>query len=60
MKKYVCDEYKAGSQSEKFLKKAAELVFRYAKVVYTDDQLETMKNEFLQENGLLLINGLNG
>lgn len=51
IKKYVIDEYKAGTQSEKLLKKAEDLVFSYARTVYSDDQLEHMKNDFLRQNG---------
>jgi hypothetical protein len=53
IKRYVCDEYKAGSQSEKSLKKASEMVFSYAKVVYTDEQLEQMRVELLKSQGML-------
>lgn len=48
VKKYVCDEYKAGSMSEKFLKKAEELIYSYAKVVYSEMELEHMRLDMLR------------
>jgi len=46
----VCDDYKPGSLSEKSMKKAEELLFSYARVIYSDKDLEQMKGE-AQSNG---------
>ncbi len=52
VKKYVCDEYKAGSLSEKSLKKAEELVYSYARVVYSEVDMEHMRMDMLRMAGL--------
>lgn len=35
------------------LKKAEELVFSYAKVVYSENELESMRMELLKSNGMM-------
>lgn len=43
IKKYICDDYKAASQSENALHKAQNLLLSYADIVYTEEELLAMK-----------------
>jgi hypothetical protein len=45
IKKYLFDEYQAGSTSQPFLQKAENLLLYYADVVFTEDELLSMRQE---------------
>ncbi len=45
VKKYVIEDYKAASSSERALQKAQNLLLSYADIVYTEEELLSMKQE---------------